>query len=141
MANPDGLFPHERMEVFQLAVRLQVEVRPVVDRLRRFDRSLADQLQRAVSSIGLNIAEGAGEYSPRDKARFYRYAVRSSLESAAALKLAEAIVPQLAGSTPGPRSILLRLFHDLTHLTLFTERKAEHPRRAPDPPRQEAARS
>jgi hypothetical protein len=36
-----------------------------------------------------NIAEGAGEFSPRDKARFYRIARRSATESAAILDVIE----------------------------------------------------
>jgi hypothetical protein len=35
----------------------------------------------------LNLAEGAGEFSPRDKARFYRMARRSAVESAAILDI------------------------------------------------------
>ena len=46
---------------------------------------LADQLRRASTSISFNIAEGAGEYAPADKARFYRIARRSATESAAIL--------------------------------------------------------
>ena len=34
-----------------------------------------------------NIAEGAGEFSPADKARFYRIAGRSATESAASLDI------------------------------------------------------
>jgi hypothetical protein len=41
----------------------------------------------AATSIGLNLAEGAGEFSPRDKARFYRMARRSAVESAAILDI------------------------------------------------------
>jgi len=37
---------------------------------------LADQLQRAGTSVPLNIAEGAGEYSSNEKIRFYRMARR-----------------------------------------------------------------
>ena len=40
------------------------------------------QLQRAGSSIPLNIAEGAGEYSSNEKIRFYRMAKRSATECA-----------------------------------------------------------
>lgn len=48
---------------------------------------LKDQLDRAATSIVLNIAEGAGEFSPRDKRRFYRIARRSANESAAVLQV------------------------------------------------------
>lgn len=40
--------------------------------------SLVDQLRRAVSSIGANIAEGFGRYSQKEKVHFY-YIARGSL--------------------------------------------------------------
>ena len=43
--------------------------------------SLADQLYRAVGSIGANIAEGYSRDSGRDRARFYEYALGSARES------------------------------------------------------------
>lgn len=42
---------------------------------------LADQLYRAVGSIGANIAEGYGRQSGRDQARFYEYALGSTREA------------------------------------------------------------
>ncbi|HKJ92261.1 MAG TPA: four helix bundle protein, partial [Longimicrobiales bacterium] len=39
-----------------------------------------DHLRTAALSIGLYIAEGAGEFRPREKARFYRMALRSAHE-------------------------------------------------------------
>ena len=39
-------------------------------------------MQRAGSSVPLNIAEGAGEYSGSEKSRFYRMAKRSATECA-----------------------------------------------------------
>jgi four helix bundle protein len=44
-----------------------------------------DQLRRAANSIPLNIAEGAGEFLPAEKARFYRMARRSATECAGQL--------------------------------------------------------
>lgn len=44
-------------------------------------RSLADQLYRAVGSVGANIAEGYSRNSGRDQARFYEYALGSARES------------------------------------------------------------
>ena len=46
---------------------------------------MADQLGRAALSIVLNIAEGAGEFSKKGKARFYRMALRSTTEWAATM--------------------------------------------------------
>lgn len=46
---------------------------------------LRDQLERASVSIVLNIAEGAGRRSRRDKARFYTMARGSAMECAAVL--------------------------------------------------------
>jgi four helix bundle protein len=48
---------------------------------------VSDQLLRACTSIVLNLAEGVAEYSPGEKARFYRMARRSAAEASAALDL------------------------------------------------------
>ena len=44
-------------------------------------RSLADQLYRSVCSISANIEEGYSKLSPKDRARFYEYALGSARES------------------------------------------------------------
>lgn len=43
-------------------------------------RSLADQLYRAVCSVGANIAEGYSRGTGRDRAHFYQYALGSARE-------------------------------------------------------------
>jgi four helix bundle protein len=95
-------FDHEKMEVYQRAldfVKFADQLRPSVLRRRA---SLADQLDRASDSIVLNIAEGAGEFAKREKARFYRIARRSATECAAILdilmKLELAQTEQLEGA-------------------------------------------
>ncbi len=75
------------MQVYRQAlrfVRLADELRPLVLRRRS---SLADQMDRAADSIVLNIAEGAGEFAKREKARFYRMARRSATECAGILDI------------------------------------------------------
>ncbi len=42
---------------------------------------LADQLYRALGSIGANLAEGYSRGSAKDRARFYEYALGSARES------------------------------------------------------------
>ena len=44
-----------------------------------------DQLDRASTSIPLNLAEGNGKYAPKDRCRFFDIAHGSALECAAGL--------------------------------------------------------
>ena len=75
-------FDHEKLDVYKAAIEFVVLVNSIVETLPRGRAYLADQLQRAGSSIPLNIAEGAGEYSSNEKIRFYRMAKRSATECA-----------------------------------------------------------
>lgn len=56
----------------------------------RFDHEKLDVYQVAVDWVSLaqDIAEGAGEFSGAEKARFYRIAKRSATECAAVLDVA-----------------------------------------------------
>ena len=70
----------ERLPVYQTALAHIVIAERIARKAPRGHAALADQLRRASSSIVLNIAEGAGEFSPKEKARFYRLARRSATE-------------------------------------------------------------
>jgi four helix bundle protein len=85
-ASNERYFPHDRLDVYRAAVEFERSSRRIIALLPRSSH-LADQLHRAATSVPLNIAEGAGEFSPKDKARFYRIALRSATESAAILDL------------------------------------------------------
>ncbi len=50
-------------------------------------RHLKEQLQRASSSVALNLAEGSAKPSPKERARFYRIALGSFRECGAILEL------------------------------------------------------
>lgn len=63
---------------------------PVIDRLRRRDADLARQLQRAVTSVPLNIAEGDGQSGGHRKQR-HMTALGSAREVAACLDVARAM--------------------------------------------------
>ena len=78
-------FDHENLDVYKRAIEFVVFANDVVEQLPRGRGYLADQLQRAGTSVPLNIAEGAGEFASKEKARFYRMARRSATESAAVL--------------------------------------------------------
>jgi len=51
--------------VGEIAFQLIEELRPLAERIKRRDRSLADQLVRAASSVALNIAEVGGKAPPQ----------------------------------------------------------------------------
>ena len=81
-------FDFERLIVYRLARRVFVLLAGWIARPPRKAAGLADQLERALSSILLNIAEGAGkEAGSKDRARFYRIALGSAKEAAAALDI------------------------------------------------------
>ena len=56
-------FDHERLDVYQAAIAFVILSDEILEELPRGRAYLVDQLQRAASSIVLNIAEGAGEYA------------------------------------------------------------------------------
>ena len=80
-------FGHEKLNVYQAAIEFVVIIEAIVKELPKGRAYLVDQLQRAGSSVALNIAEGAGEFSPNEKIRFYRIARRSATECAGILDI------------------------------------------------------
>ena len=83
------LFDHEKLTVYQVAIEFVILADEVIKQLPRGRAYLSDQLQRAALSISLNIAEGAGEYTVDEKARFYRMAKRSATECAGVLDVCQ----------------------------------------------------
>jgi len=83
------LLDHEKLTVYQVAIEFVILADLVIEHLPRGRAYLSDQLQRAALSISLNIAEGAGEYSVDEKARFYRMAKRSATECAGILDVCQ----------------------------------------------------
>jgi four helix bundle protein len=77
-------FDHEKLNVYQAAIRFVAWCEPLLQDLPK-RLSVADQLDRAATSIPLNIAEGNGRYTPADRCRFFDTAKGSALECAAAL--------------------------------------------------------
>ncbi len=92
--------------VLNLSLEMIAAVRPLVRKIGRQDRSLADQLMRAASSVALNVAEGGGSHAGNQKARFFT-ALGSASESVAALQVAVAW-GYLSSSEIEPAHILLR---------------------------------
>lgn len=77
-------FDHERLEVYRESLTFVAWVSDLLDGAVRVG-DVKDQLDRASTSIPLNLAEGNGKFGPKDRCRFFDTAHGSALESAAAL--------------------------------------------------------
>jgi four helix bundle protein len=75
------------LQVSVVAFELIEALRPLVPRIRARDRSLADQITRAASSIVLNIGEAERSDPGNKRARFFT-AAGSAGETLHAVKLA-----------------------------------------------------
>ena len=78
------------MPFFAYEVALEVArlLVPIVEELKPRSRDLADQLERASTSVVLNVAEGNRRIGG-DRRRFFAIAAGSAAEVAAALELAK----------------------------------------------------
>jgi four helix bundle protein len=78
------VFDHEKLTVYQKSLQFIVWLQKILERIPK-KYSVNDQLDRSSTSIPLNIAEGNGKYSKKDKCRHFDIARGSALESAGAL--------------------------------------------------------
>jgi four helix bundle protein len=109
-------FDHEKLDVYQLAIEFVAKANDIIERLPRGRGYLADQLQRAALSIVLNIAEGAGKFSPADKASFYTRARGSATESAAVLDVCRKLNLITPAVSDDNKTLLERIAQMLTKL-------------------------
>ena len=79
------MFEHEKLQVYQLGRELNREFARLVKKAAKGAWEHVDQLVRTGSSITRNTAEGSGEWAPKEKSKFYRYAKRSATEAAGCL--------------------------------------------------------
>ena len=109
-------FDHERLDVYQFSLKFVVMSARIIEDFPPGRSHLADQLHRAAISITLNIAEGAGEFSKGDKARFYRMAKRSATECAAVLDICRELNLAEVGPLTEGRDILIKIVSMLIKL-------------------------
>jgi four helix bundle protein len=79
-------FDHEKLDVYREAIKFCSWVGEFLA-LISARAAAKDQLDRASTSIPLNIAEGNGKFLARDRTRFFEMARGSALECAACLDL------------------------------------------------------
>jgi four helix bundle protein len=83
-SHQEPYFDHEKLEVYKESLAFIAWLTPVLEGVSRAG-DVKDHLDRASTSIPLNIAEGNGKYSKRDRCRYFDTATGSSFECAAGL--------------------------------------------------------
>jgi four helix bundle protein len=79
-------FHHEKLTVYRRALEFATWSQDLIESVTK-KTSTRDHLERSGDSIALNIAEGNGKFSRKDRARFFQIAHGSALEAAACLDL------------------------------------------------------
>lgn len=79
-----GQFDHERLKAYHKTLAFIAWAGPIIESLPA-KLAARDQLDRASTSIALNLAEGNGKRSHPDRCRFFDIARGSALECAACL--------------------------------------------------------
>ena len=78
------LFDHEKLRVYQDTLTFIAWLQPLFESIPK-GLAVRDQLDRASTSIPLNIAEGNGKFTERDRCKFFDTARGSALECAACM--------------------------------------------------------
>ena len=77
-------FDHEKLKVYQFAIKFVAWSTELLVQIPT-KAAVKDQLDRASTSVPLNIAEGNGKFAIKDRCRFLDFARGSALECAACL--------------------------------------------------------
>jgi len=84
MTTTKPLFDHEKLLAYQRSIQFVAWSSPLLEALPP-KLAVADQLDRASTSVPLNIAEGNAKYTAPDRCRYFDSARGSALECAACL--------------------------------------------------------
>jgi len=112
-------FDHEKLDVYRVSIELVGLVGELLDGpLAGCRLSAVTQLDRASTSIPLNVAEGNGKRTPRDRCRYLDNARGSAFECAAALDVLVARRALPPDTILGGKTLLLRVVGMLSKMCL-----------------------
>ena len=118
-------FDHERPDVYRLSIEYVAFSYDIAKTLTGLNRPARDQWLRAAQSIPLNIAEGNGKQSLKDKNSFFEIARGSALECAAIHDVLRVCHVMDDEAVRGGKSNLKRIVSMLTRLIQRTQSVAE----------------
>ena len=124
----DNIFDHDRLDVYRLAIEYIADTFGVAKDLSGLHRHARDQWLRAAQSIPLNIAEGNGKRSTKDRARFFDIARGSAFECAAVQDVLVASNGLDSASSRQLKAKLKRIVSMLTQMAMKAEAVEEAPR-------------
>lgn len=99
MSDSPIVFPHHKLDAYNVSLEFAVAVRALIERMPRGHAGLADQLSRSSVSTVTNIAEGANRLGTGEKRQKFSIARGEVGEAAACIELAAAL-----GLVPQPES-------------------------------------
>ncbi len=82
----EKLFDHEKLRVYQASIEFIIWLETILQKVPKRN-AVYNQLDRASTSIPLNIAEGNGKFTKPDRCKYFDIARGSALESAAAMDI------------------------------------------------------
>jgi four helix bundle protein len=110
-----AVLPHEGLEVYGVALEMHSSIARIAP--TAVCRDLKDQVDRASTSVVLNIAEGAGRFSRREKRRFFEIARASATEVAAVVDILKLRGAAPRESCQTTRNLAVRVVQMLSRLT------------------------
>lgn len=126
-------FDQDRQDAYRTVIDFVVIASEIAAPLPRGRGYLADQPQRAATSIPLNIGEGAGELSSGDKARFSGMARRSATECAAILDVCQRLRLVTQRAFTAARELPIRIVSTLVRLVRSLDGQAHAVTAVPEP--------
>lgn len=117
------MFDFQKLEVYKKSKVFHVACKNIIQNYK-LDRYVNDQLGRASFSVPLNIAEGSGKFSKKDRKNYFTTARASLFECIAVLdilsdegKVAQFEIDQLMKNGDELSRILYSMIKNLSELT------------------------
>ena len=101
---------HRKLKCYELLLESARSVPPILNQLPRGNAYIEDQIKRALSSAILNLAEGNGRRSVKERNRFFDISLASISETSAAIDIISAYGYVTATTENRIKDLLLRAY-------------------------------